>query len=977
MVNLPKLLHLSLLFALAITISPGLTADEKKSQRPLVEVDITHNIGTLKTDPIYIDNQAVKTDVAKTIASYRILYELLREIKKDNLNTTKDDPQVILTNNVRSEVGRRLADLELESNNEIQFTDTSDEVTQPALDSSMQKRYLSIAKIYEQMLQDNPIYTANDRVLYQLAHIYELMGKTEKMILTLTQLVDKHKGSRFYVEANFRLAERYFVTRDYESAATHYDIVFRQGKSSFFFDQTIYKYGWTLFKLQEVHDAMKHFVLLLDRLLMGGQDTRLVDKSSKKSLFYDVLHIVGYTFSHMGGPKGINAYFEENGHRSYEYLIYNSLAKHYEKKERIGDSAKTYLAFVNLYPSHEQSPELQIKAIDIYEKGGFPTTAKREKEAFVERYKFDSPLWSGMNEEGKEKLKPHLKRHLIDLSEHYHAMAQQGLNKKEPHKQAEQDFNQSLYWYKRYLTSFPEAPNSGYIHFMMAELLYDFKHYSTAVDNYLIAAYEKPIHDKSAEAGYGALMAYTEEAKRLTERTQQSAWQALEIKNALRFGKSFPTDPRRAEVLTKAAEQLFHSQQYKQAERVAQQIITLKLATDSKMLLTTKRVFAHASFELHKFAQAESAYLELLKIIPQQDQQYPKTVERLAASIYKQGEASRQSGKHYEAAQHFQRVGQLAPTSSIKETSDYDAANSFLEAEAWVEASVALKFYIKQYPKSPALDEIRKKQVLAYLQDGKQLEAAKIYTAISQHDQSKKTQREASWNAAEIYFNLNQQDSAITALKNYIKQFPKPLEQAVEARQKIADIYEATANTKKRDFWLKQIIKVEKTATGSQTERIHFLAAKASLILAAPLFDAFNKVQLKIPLKKSLRSKKQRMKAAISAYRDVAKYQVAKFTTAATYYTAEIHRQLGQSLMESERPKNLNEEELEQYEILLEEQAYPFEELAIETHQANIETVLQGIYNKWNRLSYSALAKLEPVRYDKQEQSETIIHALQ
>ncbi len=976
MVNLPKPRHLPILLALVATMSQGAFADEKRGIPPLVEVDVTHNIGTLKINPVSISNQTVTTDITKTIASYRALYKLLREIKKESLDS-KDDPQATLINDIYSEVGRRLADLELESSNEIRFADAPDDVAQTPPDSSTQKRYQAIAKTYKQMLRDNPTYTANDRVLYQLAQIYELMGKTEKMVTTLTQLVNKHDGSRFYIEANFRLAERYFVTRDYESAAIHYDTVLREGKRSSFFDQASYKYGWTLFKLQEVHDAMKQFVLLLDRLLMGARDTRLVDKSSKKPLFYDVLRIVGYTFSHMGGPKGINAYFEENGHRSYEYLIYNSLAKHYEKKERIGDAAKTYLAFINLYPAHEQSPELQIKAIDIYEKGGFPTTAKKEKEAFVERYKVGSSLWENMHEEGKAQLKPHLKRHLIDLSKHYHAMAQQSLNKKESRKQAEQDFNQSLYWYRRYLSLFPEASNSGQINFMMAELLFDFKHYSTAADHYLIAAYEKPKHDNSAEAGYGALMAYTEGRKQLTERAEQSAWQALEVKSALRFSETFPTDPRRAEVLTKAAEQLFHNHQYKQAERVSQQFIRLKLTTDAKMLLTTKRVFAHASFELHKFTQAEHAYLDLLKLIPEKDKQRPKTVERLAASIYKQGEASRQLGKHYEAAQHFQRVAKLAPTSSIKETADYDAANSFLEAEAWVEASAALELYTQQYPKSPALGEIRKKQVLAYLKNGKQLEAAKIYTAISLHDPNKNTQLEASWNAAEIYSNLNRHDKTITALKSYIKQFPKPLEQAIEARQKIADIYEKRSDTKKRDFWLKQIIKAEKTATGSQTERIHFLAAKASLILAAPLFDSFNNVQLKIPLKKSLRSKKQKMKAAINAYNSVAKYQVAQFTTAATYYTAEIYQQLGQSLLKSERPKNLNEEELEQYEILLEEQAYPFEERAIETHQANIETVLQGIYNKWNRLSFTALAKLEPVRYDKQEQSETSIHALQ
>ena len=37
--------------------------------------------------------------------------------------------------------------------------------------------------------------------------------------------------------------------------------------------------------------------------------------------------------------------------------------------------------------------------------------------------------------------------------------------------------------------------------------------------------------------------------------------------------------------------------------------------------------------------------------------------------------------------------------------------------------------------------------------------------------------------------------------------------------------------------------------------------------------------------------------------------------------------------MNSERPSNLNELELEQYELALEEQIYPFEEKAIKVHE--------------------------------------------
>ena len=81
----------------------------------------------------------------------------------------------------------------------------------------------------------------------------------------------------------------------------------------------------------------------------------------------------------------------------------------------------------------------------------------------------------------------------------------------------------------------------------------------------------------------------------------------------------------------------------------------------------------------------------------------------------------------------------------------------------------------------------------------------------------------------------------------------------------------------------------------------------------------------------------------------------------------ELYRQLGADLMASERPKNLNAEELEQYDVLLEEQAFPFEEKAIELHETNAQRTGDGVYDEWVQRSFDVLAKLKPARYAKTE----------
>jgi hypothetical protein len=165
---------------------------------------------------------------------------------------------------------------------------------------------------------------------------------------------------------------------------------------------------------------------------------------------------------------------------------------------------------------------------------------------------------------------------------------------------------------------------------------------------------------------------------------------------------------------------------------------------------------------------------------------------------------------------------------------------------------------------------------------------------------------------------------------------------------------------------------LEASAAGgaSNTPRSRFLAATAQLALARPLFEAFAAVKLVEPLQKSLRVKKSAMEQALAGYSHVIDYQVAETTTNASYHIAELHRRFARALLESERPANLNAEELEQYQLLLEEQAYPFEENALQVHEANVARIPAGLFDEWTKQSLAVLAQLRPARYAKTELAE-------
>ena len=67
--------------------------------------------------------------------------------------------------------------------------------------------------------------------------------------------------------------------------------------------------------------------------------------------------------------------------------------------------------------------------------------------------------------------------------------------------------------------------------------------------------------------------------------------------------------------------------------------------------------------------------------------------------------------------------------------------------------------------------------------------------------------------------------NAVRIYERYIKEFPEPMDQATEARQKVADYYKGLGNTEKRNYWLTEIIAANEK--GKATERTQYLSAKA------------------------------------------------------------------------------------------------------------------------------------------------------
>jgi len=825
-------------------------------------------------------------------------------------------------------------------------------------------RYLEFLKAY-------PNDKGNDRVYYQMARAYELSGDLDTALRTLNRLVQEYPQTSYRDEAQFRRGELLFTMRDYSQAEEAYATTVRSGPRTQYYERSVYMRGWSLFKQGRLEDSLQSFYAVLDLKLAGRGDELHLDAipgltRADRELVEDTFRVSSLCLENLKGADSIPPFITTPLRREYEFRLYQQLGELYIKQDRVKDAADTFGAFTQRQPLHAQAPVMQAQVIDIYQRGGFDTSALEAKKKYVALYGARSEFRRA-NPAAWERASPLVKAFLAELARRYHAGAQKS-------KKSE-DYQQAVRWYREYLDSFPNEPEAAQSNFLLAELLFEDNRFAEAAVEYEKSAYQYPRHGKSTDAGYAALLAYAQVEKRSTAADQPKI-ELIGVDSALRFAHAFPEDPRCGAVLTNAAERLYALHDPERALQVAQQVVLLKPPAAPAQRRVAWTVLAHTSFERGSFDQAEHAYTEVLALTPEKDPGRNEFTERVAASIYKQGEQARTQGDLRAAVAHFTRVATAAPLSPVRATAQYDAAAALLALKDWPAATRTLEDFRERYPKNPLQEEVAGKLAAAYVEQGNWLQAAPEFERLAAANKDPQLARGQLWQSAEFYEKAQARRLAARVYDRYVKQYPQPLEAAVEARYRLSLIAKEEGNPANELAWLKDLQLADQAGGGARTDRTRYLGASAALALAKPGLEEYRRIALVEPLQQQLKLKKAKMEDVLRSYAIAADYGVADVATAATYQIAEVYQDFGAALLASQRPKGLSKEELEQYNVLLEEQAFPFEEKAIELHEINAHRTAEGIYDQWIKDSFVALARLRPVRYGKAERSEGVIDAI-
>jgi TolA-binding protein len=932
--------HLPIPLALALCLS-ACTPAAVKNAAPSIGKSIGKMDAPAQDVLPIIASEPVAADAEKAAENYRKLLAL----------TPDTDTKI--------EAKRRLADLQVQMEDVRGNTADSEKALRESI------------KLYNELLYANPEDKKNDRVFYQLARAQQNMGEVDAAIDTLQRLSERFPDSALTHDGHFRRAELLFARGRYAEAEKEYRTVMDLADKTPFFEQAQYKYGWSLYKQSNYEPAIQTFFAILDRELPQGDLFEVeaalegVDKT-KYDLAKDSLRVVTLSLATLGGGSALNEYLAKNGDPRFYPLVYVALGESLLEKRRYTDAAQSYAAFIQRYARSAHAPAFQSRVIGAYGEGGFRDLVVQEKERYAVTYDPAAAYWNG--QPATAEVMAELRTHLEDLAKHHHALAQQQRTASPTAGQAE--YLVAARWYKRIIELYPQDTRLAEINFLLGDTLLDGGQTLDAALEYSKTAYEYPAHARSAEAAYAAVLAYQKHAKEVPGTERATALRAA-IDSSLKLASTFPTHAQLYPVLTQSTQDLFELKAYDEAIEVADRVIRAPAAIAPDLRRIAWSVTGDAHFAQARYPQAESAFNEELKLTAADAPRRVEVIEQLAASIYKQGEAARDAGDNKNAAFHFLRVGKVTPQAKIRATAEYDGAAALIALEDWAGAALVLESFRGLFPAHTLEADVDKKLAVAYQKDNKPFKAAQTYGRIANRaSETPEIRREAAWLSATLFDEAKADAEAARAYEFYVRTFPRPLPRALDARDRLVAYARLSGDRDRLTFWLRELVAADETAGNERSDRSRALAAQAALDLGR--LSASDTVALRLtqPVDKSLPRKKQAMEATIQWLDRAAAYGFADITTAATYELGALYQDFGRSLIDSERPRNLSALEREQYDLLLEEQAFPFEEKAIETHETNLKRIAQGLYDDWIAKSAKALAQISPARYGKREQGE-------
>jgi len=820
--------------------------------------------------------------------------------------------------------------------------------------------------LYQKIIDEMPGSDLVDDAVYNKAFLYEEIGENQIANDIYKYLIEAFPNSPYVPEAYMRLGEYYFnpPVSDLETAIKYYTKISKY-KSNPRYSESLYKLGWSYYRLSDYAEAISYFTSLIEDVSLNK---KYADEGeiSRADLLEEALQYVAISFHDFGGSAKAVEYLDKIGRPDWGGEVLQKLGDVYmEQKEEYENGITAYKYFLDFIPTSSDAPKTLRKIVDCYLMLDDKQKAFEERHRLFLTYRKGSNWWNNTEDEGARltaySLTEQALRENIDL-----------LIKIAGSGSDQSRYNEVIALGRTYLDNFPEDKYAYMVRWNIA-LILDTKlnMFKDALQEYLTIClvyntgkYENFAREKGLstirDAAANAIVVSdsivaaarrnevkNENLAKLTAGeavplTTSESWQALAYDNYI---KLFPFDEKNTPLILANAGALYHSHNlYSEALKYFNTLI--QYFPKSDQISMVKLSILDSYFGKQDYKSAELLAKRILAAKPDKDVE-KQVRKRLGEAVFLNAQSLAKNKDDLSAAKEYHRMALESPTMEFADRALFNAA---LHYEKAGDLQAAIGVYEKLctvYTSSPLFVDALNNLAINYSETGDLKKSAYYYSALADRVNDGGKRRDALYNsfifyekssafpaaikvgrkyvqeyadssdAAGIYYKtgmcylkIGQKPAAMEVFKSFPEKFPVSF-LGVETGYRLGQYYEKEGDTKAAELAYRKAHDLGRKLLDNGREIDGYYISEALFHATKLMHKRFNQLKFVLPqaqFDNVLRQKQQLLSDLTTQYTLIAAYKTARLPEA-VFCLGEIFEDFGISWKNQEMSTSLNNTE--------------------------------------------------------------------
>ncbi len=797
-------------------------------------------------------------------------------------------------------------------------------------------------EIYEAYLAAYPASPRRPEITYHLAFSYEEQGELDRAMTLYNELVQTAPASRFAPEASMRLGEHYFEMDRFDTALDFYAKLQDTGDTQFY-EKALFKTGWALYAKNDYAQAEEAFARLLHRQASRPAEAR-------RDLYDEALEILAKIQSETGGPKALDSFLQRHDNPVYGLDLSLHLGRYFQETSRYEDAIGTYRSLLQRYPHCAQAPFVEQSLIESLKTEKRTAEAEALQASLLDRYGRGTP-WDLENPDPQ--LRKRVDTFLWDTLNHeilaHHRRARESSDP--------EAYEKTLDLYRQSIDYFPLDESLYETRYRYAEALFESGKLNEAAREYERVSKLEPFEKHRESAG----------SKRIQCLEQLRAKEKIPLDEMLAAYEDYvvmnPGSEKAPLLLFKQGEILFNASRHDEAAAFFRRV--RHEYPDHPDTLRARVLELEALFHAARYAELETHAADFLaSSFSLTAAQRARTEHLLRFAQFEQARSAQEAERYAEAAFLYEKLVREAPGIDIAPDALFNAAVSYKALGDWPRAVACFEEITTRYPRSKHYTDSLLAPLPYYEQTEQWSRMLTVMDKLYALDPRHELARESLFGLARRLYRRGDSDAARTAFSRYTARYPEDVARRLEILYLEAELDAKQASGPEAlqgyQRFLDAYAQARKTDPAVDVDPA--AVAKARFMVLEPVFDQYESIRLVTPLQRNLARKQSLSDRLVSNYLEMAKSGAGPYTVAAAFRVGLVYERFWESLLQSEIPKGMTEEEVGIYRDLLAQQAEPYREKATDAYRVTLErTRGRGVLTPWMFRTYSRLADLEPV----------------